>query len=346
MGLPERLEAPWSSLLLAFSNLRLEVFLAAFIWLFVRDFPAAPMSFRLRHRLGDLIRVLWAVGAVLLVAELYYLAGFFRETGPGRDFTLVPTRVFVITLGLAGPQQPGLEGARPPDRPRRLPGLADRPCEPSRARRGERRAPRRRTGAGAARRRVEPPRPPGARAEASGDRSDLLELAVSRLARNRAPLARRFPDPAPGAHLHHERTLERRHLAERQARRPALRDRGPRPPEHRGLGGGPRHRAPGAETPGEGDRDGRRGDPREQPQGFTPRLADILDKIRAADVPDIREQVPGCPDSLSRFFRYELHRDKKRRSQSGGEYFSRLRRVWRELGSTSGTYPAPVARVS
>jgi len=101
MGLPKLLEAPWSSLLLAFSNLRLEVFLAVFLWLFVRNFPAAPMSFRLRERLRLLIRFLWTAGTVLLVAQLYYLAGFFREGGPGEDLTLFPTRIFTITFGLA-----------------------------------------------------------------------------------------------------------------------------------------------------------------------------------------------------------------------------------------------------
>lgn len=101
LGLPDRLAAPWSSLLLAFSNLRLEVFLAVFIWLFVRDFPATPMSFRLRERLRLLIRWLWAVGTVLLVAELFYLAGFFREGGPGTDITYLPTRIFTIVFCLA-----------------------------------------------------------------------------------------------------------------------------------------------------------------------------------------------------------------------------------------------------
>lgn len=64
---------------------------------------------------------------------------------------------------------------------------------------------------------------------------------------------------------------------------------------------------------------------------FARSLKSMVDKIRSGDVPDLRRRLPGCPDELAEFFKVELHPDKGRRSQSGGQFHRRLERVRRLL---------------
>ena len=64
---------------------------------------------------------------------------------------------------------------------------------------------------------------------------------------------------------------------------------------------------------------------------LTPRLADLLDAIKAAKVPDLRDQMEDCPDELASFFQLELHPDLRQRSQNAKQYLQRLRQLRRQL---------------
>lgn len=68
---------------------------------------------------------------------------------------------------------------------------------------------------------------------------------------------------------------------------------------------------------------------------YQPRLKDMLKSIRQGEIPNPRTMVDDCPEELVEFFLAELNPDKSRRSQSGYEFFQRLEKVRRSLGSLS-----------
>ena len=76
---------------------------------------------------------------------------------------------------------------------------------------------------------------------------------------------------------------------------------------------------------------------------YRPCLKDMLEAIRTAEVPDLCSQVPGCPPALAEFFGLELHVDKARRSQTGGEYRERLERVRQALAAQPASRVRPAS---
>src|SRR4029453_11682234 len=58
-----------------------------------------------------------------------------------------------------------------------------------------------------------------------------------------------------------------------------------------------------------------------------PTLQETLECISNAVVPDLRELVPECPESVAAFFHDALARDRARRPGSEGELKSRLGRA-------------------
>ena len=79
------LQHPWSALLFAFANLRIEVFLAPLVCLFVRNFPAVPLSFRVRRGIDRLIRLSWFVALALLCGHLFWLWSTLAPTAERMD---------------------------------------------------------------------------------------------------------------------------------------------------------------------------------------------------------------------------------------------------------------------
>ena len=57
---------------------------------------------------------------------------------------------------------------------------------------------------------------------------------------------------------------------------------------------------------------------------FFGNIGHVLDAIRNHRIPDLREQLPGCPDPLAEFFVQELHPQRSQRSQDGMEMNQRL----------------------
>lgn len=105
-GLHQRLAWPWSSLLFAAANLRIEVFLAPLLALFARDFPSTPLSLRWQSRVDRLIRWSWYLAAALLALHLAWLApaaGSAAAITDGRqdDPTYLPSALAVLALALA-----------------------------------------------------------------------------------------------------------------------------------------------------------------------------------------------------------------------------------------------------
>lgn len=64
---------------------------------------------------------------------------------------------------------------------------------------------------------------------------------------------------------------------------------------------------------------------------FLGRVDNVLDAIRQARVPDLRQRIAQCPEILARFFDRELAQDRSRRSQNGKELHRRLRAVEQAL---------------
>ncbi|RMH20763.1 MAG: serine/threonine protein kinase [Acidobacteria bacterium] len=69
---------------------------------------------------------------------------------------------------------------------------------------------------------------------------------------------------------------------------------------------------------------------------YGPSLATLIERIRDADVPPVRERAPACPEPLADFFANALHRDKNRRPASGEAYALALGRVRRMLIQSDG----------
>lgn len=78
---------------------------------------------------------------------------------------------------------------------------------------------------------------------------------------------------------------------------------------------------------------------------YRPRLKDMLQAIRQAEVPDPCAEVPGCPPELKEFFELELSPDRARRSQTGSQFSERLEKVRRRL-PVELREPADTARPS
>lgn len=63
-------------------------------------------------------------------------------------------------------------------------------------------------------------------------------------------------------------------------------------------------------------------------------LAQVIENIRLAKIPNLRDRLPDCPEALAEFFARELAHDRRRRAQSGRELNRRLGRVLGELGES------------
>ncbi len=57
----------------------------------------------------------------------------------------------------------------------------------------------------------------------------------------------------------------------------------------------------------------------------------VMEAIRQAQVPDLRQRLADCPPALAELFTEELSKNKARRSQSGRELHEKLQRVRREI---------------
>lgn len=85
LGLHLTLPYPASALVFALANLRVEIFLAPLVCLFVRDFPSVPMSFRMQSWVDRAIRVSWIVAGALGAGHLFWLLGTLAPGAARRD---------------------------------------------------------------------------------------------------------------------------------------------------------------------------------------------------------------------------------------------------------------------